>query len=581
MFFLVIILAGGGYWFYQDAHSQGAVSTYVLAKVTKDTLISTVSGSGQMAASNQVDLKAKASGKALYVGVIQGQEVKSGALLVQLDTREAQKSVRDAQANLASAELAMEKLQQPADQLSLLQQENSLAQAEENKQTTLDDLEKDYDDGFNSVANAFLDLPDVMNGLTAVLFGTDLSTQKSWNMNFFTDSVKSYDPTVEIYRQSAENSYLQAQEAYEENFNNYKVEGRFSDTEAIENLIDQTYNTTKKIAEAIKNSNNLIQFYLNNLANRNIKPSATVTAYLADLNSYTSQTNNHLSSLLSIKRAIQTGKEDIINADRTIAERTQSLADLKAGTDQLDLKSEQLSLKQRQNALLDAQEKLADYYIRAPFAGVAAQVEVKKGDDVSSGLVAITLITKQQLAEISLNEVDAAKVKAGQKATLTFDAVPDLTLTGSVVYLDAVGTVSQGVSSYVAKIAFDAQDDRVKPGMSVSASIITEVKSDALLVPNTALKIQGESYYVEMPDSADPALISGNQSGVVLTLPTTRKTVLIGSANDEFTEIISGLAEGENIISNTLSAVKTTATQTSAKSGGFSIPGLTGGGPGR
>ena len=98
------------------------------------------------------------------------------------------------------------------------------------------------------------------------------------------------------------------------------------------------------------------------------------------------------------------------------------------------------------------------------------------------------LITKQKIAEISLNEVDAAKVKVGQKVTLTFDAIDGLSITGEVSEIDALGTVSQGVVTYGVKIAFDTQDERVKSGMSVSAAIITDVKQNVLLVPNAAVK---------------------------------------------------------------------------------------------
>ena len=70
-----------------------------------------------------------------------------------------------------------------------------------------------------------------------------------------------------------------------------------------------------------------------------------------------------------------------------------------------------------------------------------------------------------------MNEVDAAKISVGNKTTLTFDATEDLTLTGKVAQIDTIGTVEQGVVSYKVKIAFDTQDERIKPGMTANASI--------------------------------------------------------------------------------------------------------------
>ncbi len=167
-----------------------------------------------------------------------------------------------------------------------------------------------------------------------------------------------------------------------------------------------------------------------------------------------------------------------------------------------------------------------------------AELNVKKGDSISSGAAIATLITKQQIAEIALNEVDAARVKIGQKATLTFDAVDNLSITGEVAEIDTLGTVSQGVVSYNVKIAFDVQDERIKPSMSVSVDIITESKRDVLLVPTSAVKSSASGSYVETLVNNQPQ----------------RKTVTTGSSNDTMIEIIDGLQENERIITQTISA---------------------------
>ena len=113
---------------------------------------------------------------------------------------------------------------------------------------------------------------------------------------------------------------------------------------------------------------------------------------------------------------------------------------------------------------------------------------VEVGEDASSGITMGTIITAQELATIVLNEVDVAKVKLGEKATLTFDAIPDLTIAGQVSEIDSVGTVSQGVVNYNVKISFATQDDRVKSGMSVDATIITDIAQNVVVVPNGAIK---------------------------------------------------------------------------------------------
>jgi multidrug efflux pump subunit AcrA (membrane-fusion protein) len=158
-----------------------------------------------------------------------------------------------------------------------------------------------------------------------------------------------------------------------------------------------------------------------------------------------------------------------------------------------------------------------------------------------------------------LSEVDAAKVKVGQKATLTFDAVSDLTMTGAVAEIDTIGTVSSGVVSYTVKISFDAQDERIKPGMSVSANIVTDVQTDVLAVSNSAVRSQNGAYYVEMPDAAEAAILQNSTGGVFLTKPIWRQAVEVGAANDEMTVIISGLDAGDLIITNTITSAASTS----------------------
>ncbi|KKR91199.1 MAG: Efflux transporter, RND family, MFP subunit [Candidatus Falkowbacteria bacterium GW2011_GWA2_41_14] len=564
----IIVIVTGGYYGYKKIKGETAPTQYVLAKIEKGTLITSVSGSGQVSVSGQVDIKSKTSGDLIYLGIKNGQEVKNGALLAQLDGRDAYKSVRDAEANLESAKLSLTKLKQPADQLSILQAENSLLQAKETKETAQNDLPKAYDDGFNNVADAFLDMPTIMSGLENMLYDEDFEKYKL-NIDWYSSQVVSYNydsqNKIIAYKKNVTDSYASARTKFDQAFENYKAATRSSEPSVIESLIIDTYDTTKMIAEAVKNTNNYLDYMqdvINQYKSAKVILPALVTTHQTSLDSYTGTTNSLLLNLLNIKQTIEDAKKSITVSDRAIAEKTESLANLKAGTDILDLQSQELAIKQKENALLDAKEKLADYYIRAPFTGIITGTNVKKGDSLSSGAVIATLITKQQMAEIPLNEVDAAKIKIGQKATLSFDAIEGLNITGQIGEIDMLGTVSQGVVTYNVKILFDTQDERVKPGMSVSASIVIDIKQNVVMVPNSAIKSSNETYYVEMPNETDP------------TQPR-QQSVEIGLVNDTSTEIISGLKEGDQIITQTITAA---AGQTQQKNTGFKIPGIMGGG---
>jgi HlyD family secretion protein len=190
-------------------------------------------------------------------------------------------------------------------------------------------------------------------------------------------------------------------------------------------------------------------------------------------------------------------------------------------------------------------------------------LNVKKGDSVSSSAIA-TLISDKNIADVTLNEVDIAKIKLGQKATLTFDAISDLSLTGVVIDADTLGTVSQGVVSYSVKIEFDTQDSRVKPGMSVSVAIITDVKQDVLMVPNSAVKSDSAGNYILIPN--DSTNFTANSTGVILPVAPNSKTIEVGLANDSMTEIISGVNEGDLIVSRTITTSTTSTTNSQSNS---------------
>ncbi len=558
---ICLLLIGGSYWGYKKLTDTSGEMRYVTENVQKGTVIASVTGTGQISASNQINLTPKAAGTVISVPVVAGQNVSAGQLIAQLDTTDAQKAVRDAQVNLASAKLALDKLKKPADQLTLLQAQNALIQANEAKQNAQDDLKKAYDDGFNTIANAFLDLPTIMTGLDDIFYGNafDHSMDNvTWYVNQTSMQVTGERDKALQYKNDVYSEYTASRAAYDKNFADYKAASRTSDTQTIEDLINETYETTRTVADTVKTGNNLIDFVKDSITQRNGNIPAVVGTQQATLNTYTGTTNTHLSNLLSIKQTIQSDKDTIIGSDRTIAEKTQSIADLKAGADPLDIQSAELTVKQRENALLDAQQTLADYSIRAPFSGTIATLSINPANTVSSGTNVATLITQQKVAEISLNEVDAAKVKQDDKATLTFDAIDGLEITGKVVEIDTVGTVTQGVVTYTVKINLDMQDDRIKPGMSTSSTMITDSKLDVLVVPNSAIKTQGTTSYVEVFDPALPE--STSTQGIASTAAPQRKTIVVGLSNDTESEVMTGLNEGDQIVTKTITGTSQTTT---------------------
>lgn len=243
-----------------------------------------------------------------------------------------------------------------------------------------------------------------------------------------------------------------------------------------------------------------------------------------------------------------------------------------------DKKQQKITIQQKENALSDAKESLADYYIKAPFDGIVTGLSVQAGDSVENSDVIATVITQKKYAKISLNEVDAVKVKSGNKAILTFDALSDFTIKGEVTKVDTIGQVSQGVVSYDVEISFDYDSENLKPGMSVDAEIITDSKEDVLIAPSSAVKLQGDKYYVQVVRVSGQKEDSQGESKVSFA----KKNVEIGITDDVSVEIISGVDLGERIVTQ-LPKSATTGVEKESKGllDSIRIPGMGGGGGGR
>lgn len=502
---VIIIL---GYFGGKMIFKVSTETNYVTSTVGMGSVLVSVTGSGQVEAYNSIDLKAKASSNITYISVKVGDVVRKGKLLFSLDSKTAQKSVRDAEMNLKTAKLSLEKLKN----------QNS----DENINA---DLNKAYEDGFNDVSNAFLDLPTVLTGLEG-LFG---------EQNLSENSASMVSRTTRNYRDKAEELYDKANNSFFINQKNYSLLTRDSEKIKIEEIINETYETTKLVSDAVKSYRNFVDY----MADQTNRPT-DYTSYQSTLGNYTGTINSHLSNLLSTKTNIKDYKDSSTNSG-------------------LDIQSSILGVEQKENSLQDAKDTLVDYYVYAPFDGTISSVTAKLGDIAPSVLA--TIITKQKIATISLNEVDIAKIKLGQKATLTFDAIDTLTITGEVSEIDSIGAVSQGVVSYNVKIGFDVSDDRVKPGMSVSASIITDIAQDVLTVPNSAVKNQNGVSYVQTFNAPLIDLSSGSQGSPSEILPN-QIEVVTGLIDDNNTEIISGLKEGDIIVIKTIIGSTTTKSTT-------------------
>lgn len=528
---LIIAVLVGGYHIYRAKNPAVSAPQYMQGRVAKGTLTVSVTGSGQVAAENQLDIKPSGSSKIVEVDVQQGQSVKAGQKIVVLDQAGTSNAIVQARAALASAKANYDAVVAGATDSDLKLAKSAVDSA----QLSLDKAKADYDitqqQQDQAVNKAYTAL---LNDNTDPVASPGNSTTASLTVSGTYGGADQGKYVISIYATGGGGMYF-----------------NYSGLETGNNGPIST-----GIPLALGTRGLYVTF-----GSGTVAAGSTWTITLPNLTdaAYSTLNNAYQSALLTRQQTMQNAQNAINSAQLALQNAQTQLQQKQAGSTNAQIEQ---AAAQVVNAEAQLQTALTNYQnniITAPFDGVIAQLSAKVGDQVNGNTAAAgstnlaTLITKQKIATVSLNEVDVAKIKVGDKSILTFDAVDGLDMTGTVAEIDAIGAVSQGVVSYNVKITLDTDDDRIKPGMSASAGIITDVKTDALIVPSSAVKAGNNGSYVQALDK------TGKPYDIA---------VRTGLSNDTDTEIISGLAEGQTIIVQTITPSATTATTGTGRAGG-------------
>ncbi len=185
-------------------------------------------------------------------------------------------------------------------------------------------------------------------------------------------------------------------------------------------------------------------------------------------------------------------------------------------------------------AAIEATLKMA--YLEAPFAGTVTDVQSKVGDQVSMTTTGFRIDDLSHLyADIQVTEVDINRVKIGQDATMTFDAIPDKTYNAKVTDVGKIGTVVQGVVNFNVTVEITDADENVKPGMTSAINIVVNQLDNILLVQNRAVRILDGKRVVYILKNNMPVSVP----------------ITIGAGSDTSSEVLSGdVKEGDLIILN-------------------------------
>lgn len=230
------------------------------------------------------------------------------------------------------------------------------------------------------------------------------------------------------------------------------------------------------------------------------------------------------------------------------------------------------------NAYREAQRTAAATVLRAPFGGTVTAVNgavggssngsgtssgtsttqstgqsgqsgSQSGSGSGSGFIDLADTGKLQLVG-TFTESDVSKLKVGQAATVTFDALPGVTATGKVTQIEPVAATSNNVVQYPVTISFTKVPKQVRLGQTTTVEVVTGEAENVISVPSTAISTSGGQNTVTL-------LKNGQQ---------VRTPVEVGVQGASLTEIKSGLSEGDQIVPP---ATTTTGTGNNQRQGGF------------
>ena len=176
-------------------------------------------------------------------------------------------------------------------------------------------------------------------------------------------------------------------------------------------------------------------------------------------------------------------------------------------------------------------------FIRTPIAGSVIALTQQEGETVAAGLSAPTLIEVCALDKLQVNayvdETDIGKIAVGQDASVTIDAFAKEPLKGKVTKISSAATMQQNVVTYQVTVKLDEYPvGKLKPQMTATVQITLMEKVNVVLAPNEALKQgRGETQAVVMKNGQPEV-----------------RTVETGLTDGSYTEITSGLTEGDSVV---------------------------------
>jgi HlyD family secretion protein len=272
--------------------------------------------------------------------------------------------------------------------------------------------------------------------------------------------------------------------------------------------------------------------------------------------------NQARASLISAQNSLFKAKNDLISKETTYVKAQDAFKKIKETTSfrtsddrfsykvaENDYINSKNDYKNQINVIEQAQANLDKEYLSyqsqqefiiAPDSGVIANILFVEGMEIKNSLTDRSSVNvasiKQEgtpIVSLTISEMDINKVSVGLHTFVSLAAIPDKKFEGKVVGIDRIGSISNNMAQYTVIIKLNDSSSELLPNMRSEGQIIISQKDNVLLVPNAAINKSNSGPYV---------LNSSNQ----------KINVVLGIQGTDYTEVVSGLNEGDQILIQSL-----------------------------
>jgi len=458
MVLIASVIIGVNY--FNSRNSKETAVQRAIVPVMKGDLSITVSGSGPISSSEKYTLTSNVNGTITRLYFKDGDRIKAGELIFEIDDKDAQLQIKQLKNSIA---------------LSLLSLNNSIKDFEAGTVTA------PFDGEITDI--------QVKEGDSISNNGTLMTLTDKSKLKLLLPFNNTYRERLAVGQKVKVNAFDMDRDEL------HTAEG------SITSISSPSY-TTEDEAEVynvgitIDNSSFLTEGMV---ANAEIDIDGTVIV---------SKDSNTLSYLRSLTvKAPSGGTIGRLNADNgKNIKKGDILAELNNEDLELTIETNRLKLEDLNSELQTAEEKLMDYKVYAPFDGTLTLNDVEQGNSIKQGDI-IGSVANYDTMEFNINvdELDIAKIQAGQNAKVTIDALPETTekpLNGAVTKIAVEGTSSNGVSTYPVTVQIE-ENSALKGSMNANAEIIVNHKTNVLYVPVDAVQKRNGKSFVNVVSGAN------------------------------------------------------------------------------